>query len=105
MPRELQPCGTPAAYQRHMRKAEVPCDDCAVAWAKHCGRYRRENRVHLNELKRERAKYGPHELAPCGTHAAYARHVRNLERPCYACRVAEAQYQSDRRAKRLEAAR
>jgi len=31
MAREIQPCGTFAAYQRHKRKKEDPCDACAEA--------------------------------------------------------------------------
>ena len=26
-----QPCGTPAAYKRHLRHGETPCDDCRQA--------------------------------------------------------------------------
>jgi hypothetical protein len=28
---ELRPCGTPAAYKRHLRHREPPCDDCTAA--------------------------------------------------------------------------
>lgn len=31
MPRELQPCGTPAAYRRHLRHGEDPCAACEQA--------------------------------------------------------------------------
>ena len=31
MARNLQPCGTWAAYKRHLRKDEEPCDDCREA--------------------------------------------------------------------------
>ena len=31
MARNLQPCGTWAAYKRHLRKGEEPCDDCREA--------------------------------------------------------------------------
>lgn len=31
MAREMQPCGTFAAYQRHKRNKEAPCDACAEA--------------------------------------------------------------------------
>lgn len=31
MARNLQPCGTWAAYKRHLRKGEDPCDDCREA--------------------------------------------------------------------------
>src|SRR5690349_14094734 len=33
-PRELKPCGTNAAYQRHRRKGEYPCTPCLEAHAK-----------------------------------------------------------------------
>ena len=32
------------------------------------------------------------ELAPCGTRAAYRRHLRNYEKPCAACAEAAAEY-------------
>ena len=28
-----RPCGTYAAYRRHKRKGEDPCEACAAAWA------------------------------------------------------------------------
>lgn len=28
MSRELQPCGTPAAYRRHLNAGQEPCQDC-----------------------------------------------------------------------------
>lgn len=36
MARELKPCGTSAAYRRHLRKGEEACAECkaAVAWEK-----------------------------------------------------------------------
>lgn len=34
MTRELQPCGTAAAYRRHLRNHEKPCLPCARAHAK-----------------------------------------------------------------------
>ena len=33
--RELQPCGTEAAYQRHRRNAEVACEECLRAHRLH----------------------------------------------------------------------
>lgn len=33
MPRELQPCGTPAAYRRHLRRGEPACRACLDAEA------------------------------------------------------------------------
>jgi hypothetical protein len=34
-------------------------------------------------------------LKPCGTYAAYARHLRNNEKPCDPCTAANRQRQSD----------
>lgn len=34
-PRELQPCGTPAAWHRHKRHGETPCDPCREAMSAH----------------------------------------------------------------------
>lgn len=31
MARQLQPCGTPAAYKRHLRNKETPCEPCKAA--------------------------------------------------------------------------
>ena len=31
MTRDLHPCGTPAAYQRHRYHGETPCDECKKA--------------------------------------------------------------------------
>lgn len=30
-PRALKPCGTTAAYRRHLRRSETPCDACREA--------------------------------------------------------------------------
>lgn len=41
---------------------------------------------------RDRKRGGaPREPLPCGTTAAYARHLRNGEQPCDACREANAE--------------
>ena len=34
-PRNLKPCGTVAAYMRHKRHGETPCDDCRRAAVRH----------------------------------------------------------------------
>lgn len=31
-PKPSQPCGTYAAYRRHKRAGEQPCEACAAAW-------------------------------------------------------------------------
>ncbi len=48
MPRELQGCGTPAAYKRHCRNGEEPCRPCKKANSK---RVARTNRIWLNTLQ------------------------------------------------------
>ena len=72
MPRELEPCGTRAAYQRHRRAGEEPCGPCREAM-------RAANRQF--EEARPTRKRNRRELKPCGTRAAYARHRRNGEKP------------------------
>lgn len=72
----LMPCGTPAAYKRHLKLKEVPCEPC-----------RQASRAQM------RARYTPRALyvrptSPCGTVSAYKRHLRLKEKPCEACRQA-----------------
>ena len=42
MTRELKPCGTDAAYARHLRHRQLPCDACTAAHREHVAAYRRE---------------------------------------------------------------
>lgn len=74
MPRELQPCGTPAAYRRHLRHGEPPCKPCCAAQA---------------ELQRQQrgepTKRGRYNVGGCGTNAGYHRHRKNGEKPCQPC--------------------
>lgn len=72
MPHLLKPCGTRAAYARHLRNGEVPCEACKKA-----------NRVREAAIRGE-----PRPLQPCGTVAAYRRHRYHREEPCEACRSA-----------------
>lgn len=87
MSRDLKPCGTRAAYQRHMRAGEEPCDPCRDAM-------RSANRQF--EESRPPRKRNRRELKPCGTRAAYNRHRRNGETPCDACRAANSAATSSR---------
>jgi len=52
-----------------------------------------------------RAQRQPAGLQPCGTHAAYQRHVRAKETPCGACRAANVVYVGVRRRPRQAALR
>ena len=36
-----QPCGTPAAYARHLRHGETPCQPCRAAEMERQAKYRR----------------------------------------------------------------
>lgn len=49
-------------------------------------------------------RWNGRELAPCGTRAAYRRHLRRGEVPCRACVAAEARARQDRHARRKSAA-
>lgn len=56
-PRQLKPCGTNAAYQRHIRKKEMPCLPCVDAHA--------EDQANRDRKKRDGS------MAPAG----YATHI------------------------------
>lgn len=81
--------GTAAGYFTHRRRGEVPCSECTTAHteAGKAGKHRRGD-------------HKPRVPAPCGTWAAYKRHLRRDER-CDECRAAVA---AERRA-RVAAAR
>jgi hypothetical protein len=94
--RVLKPCGTHAAYCRHIQRGEQPCEPCkaghaeyrAAAVAKDPDKARR-----LNRKSAERRRRGvPAHVDPCGTPAAYQRHRRHLEEPCDACQEAWSEY-------------
>jgi hypothetical protein len=93
--RELRPCGTIAAYRRHQRAYERPCDAC---------------REEYNRVRPSRAASGggsehrQQDLYPCGTTAAYNRHIRHREEPCRSCRQARHRYDQDRRERARETA-
>lgn len=68
-----------AAYKRHLRHGETPCDLCRA--------------VNTEKSRKQLAKSRPsdwkkRELAPCGTTAAYARHLLHNEKACEACLAA-----------------
>lgn len=71
----LKPCGTYAAYIRHVRHGEVPCEMCAQA-----------------ALDQRQAGRKERAVKPCGTYAAYGRHLRKGEDPCESCREASRVY-------------
>lgn len=83
MPVQLQPCGTQAAYNRHVRYHETPCDDCLDAHAEYMHRWRR-------------GEQPEHQPPPCGTRGGHQRHRRLGETTCPACRAANTAYQHAR---------
>lgn len=83
-PRELKPCGTPAAYRRHLRYGEKPCDACREA-----------------EYSRNRVPGGkPFQPAQHGTVSKYHGGCR-----CVDCTRANRDAARDRRARQKAGAR
>lgn len=76
----LKPCGTPAAYRRHLRHGEEPCSAC--------------RRAHTDEVRvyQRRGYVPPRELRPHGTEACYQRELRRGEPTCEKCCKAHAAY-------------
>jgi hypothetical protein len=106
MPRELKPCGTPAAYARHIQRGEPPCDQCKAAHADQRRAYAAEHREVVAEQSRQsyrrRVRGERAHLDPCGTIGAYARHLRRKEEVCKACRDAWRDYCREGRQRRAE---
>lgn len=73
----MKPCGTIAAYARHIKNKEKPCEECAQASRDYQTTRRRDSGV------REYFE------APCGTRSAYNRHLRRGEPTCQLCRDAQ----------------
>jgi len=75
--------------------------DCIGVWGATSGKERRK-------IKAERANHKPSErwtdrnLQPCGTYAAYRRHLARDQEPCAECRAARARLQQDRRPSRAK---
>lgn len=73
-PRKLAPCGTPGAYQRHLRRKEAVDAACATANAARV----RSRRVPATE-----------EQPACGTRSGYLWHTAHHEIPCEPCAAAD----------------
>jgi hypothetical protein len=102
MPRELMPCPSLGARDRHRRNGETVCDECQEFWLAYlkrrrenpeaarrrvcptCGRGMNQNSEELCSRCRKRHGKRP----PCGTIGGYVWHTRTLhEKPCDACRI------------------
>ncbi|MEU3700957.1 WhiB family transcriptional regulator [Streptomyces anulatus] len=81
--RQLAPCGTPAAYDRHTRRGETACDPCRLAHNKRTAEAKARSR-HRQPASTE-----------CGTRGGYQKHRRNGEPACDPCRAANSD--ADRR--------
>ena len=82
--KELQPCGTVAAYDRHRRRGEKPCQPCNDANNARSSSFR--------ERKQRGEVSPPPPPKPCGTEAAYRRHRVRGETPCEPCKAAKREY-------------
>lgn len=56
MPRELQPCGTPAAYMRHIRHRQDACQVCLDAMSERNRASYAADPERARELARERMR-------------------------------------------------
>ena len=81
--RTYKPCGTNAAYMRHKKNGEEPCEACCIARKAYMAPYRPKPK-------------GPKPLMGCGTHAGYKRHIEQRTEPCEPCRAAKREYQNAR---------
>lgn len=81
LPRELKPCGTQAAYHRHLDHSERPCEACTAANREYGRQLRKRPRTRLRPIKH-------------GTPGGADVHRYRGEAACGAC--AEA-YRADRR--------
>ena len=90
-PKNLQPCGTRAAYRRHVIAGEKACGPCNEA-----------NNAHNRKMWRSRFVRSPFDTSACGTHKGYVRHTRRRLEPCDPCKAANTAYTSNYRAARQE---
>ncbi|WP_145789597.1 hypothetical protein [Kitasatospora atroaurantiaca] len=84
--RKLATHGTPAAYLRHLRHNDPPCEACKAANAED------------KRTKKQTSKPMPSRRTeiPHGTLAGYRRHLYRKETACEACRAASADAQRAR---------
>lgn len=95
MPRELRPCGTDAAWQRHKHRGEQPCEAC-------CEAHRRYVRTYFQDHYSPGAEHRFPQPAVLdhGSISAYQRHQRRGEVPCAECKAAAAKYKREYNARR-----
>ena len=89
----LLPCGTNAAYGRHLHKGEKPCPACTQAHADYTAERRNTPPENRNRPP-----------AKCGTPSGAVRHWRNKEAACEPCAESRREYERQRKAKKKLAA-
>jgi hypothetical protein len=67
-PRSLKPCGTPAAYTRHRRRGEQPCQACKRAHADHAAQRARERGTRPGDEAAPRRPQAPASPLPDHRH-------------------------------------
>jgi len=104
----LKPCGTPAAYRRHLRMKKRLLEQGDIAGARAAEPCAACKQAHSDSITpwRKGTPPPPRELRGCGSEAAYQRAVRRRKQlreagdlagaraagPCFRCRVAHANY-------------
>lgn len=95
---QTKPCGTYPAYARHLRHGERPCQPCKQALRD----YKRDQTARRAAAKAAKQETAPKPTGrpvtqPCGTDAAYRRHLDRNETPCVDCRRAHSTRRSNGR--------
>lgn len=89
-PRALEPHGTTAAYQRHRRNGEKPCEPCRAAKTA-------ANVKSLQQIRNGAVRTTPNQSMPHGTTSAYRAHLTHGQLPCEACLEAWRTFERDRK--------
>jgi DNA-binding transcriptional ArsR family regulator len=78
----VKPCGTPAAYQRHIRHGETPCDECREAASAYRNRFPRRRPESAWTMRDEIVDFlGLEGSATVAEIAArFGRHIDSVER-------------------------
>ena len=92
-------CGTHQGYQRHARRNELSCPECAEATRAH----HRQRNARRRAEREAHGKKPPTTRTSCGTEGGYSAHYRNNEFPCPDCRAAHNETTRQYRAKQRAA--
>lgn len=106
----VQPCGTPAAHARHLKRKQRPCPRCVKArqiYDDLTGEQRELLRTPITKADhfvRCLCHYKKSQKRPnCGEPGGYNSHKARGEDPCIPCRKARSEYDARRHAERLAA--